>query len=563
MTINFRDYALPGDEKDCGYALTKALEDCRLSGAEKLHIDAGVYHVYPDHLEQRTLCVTNNSYGLKRIAFSLQGMNDFVLDAQGAEFIFHGEILPVCVERSEDVMVKGLTIDYAHPLFGQGTVVQSTDTWLDLAIDTQFFPYVVEHRKLRFVTLDWRSGLVHNILEIDPVTKAPAYRAGDLWCDDSLDAEELEPGIVRLYWHFHRRITEGNAVVLAVESRKCPGIFIANSKNVRVEDTTIYQAWGMALVAQHTENVYLNRYAVCTREGSPYLVSAIADATHFVHCSGEVIIENCIMERQMDDPVNCHGIYTTIDKKVNERTLLLRLNHPEQLGVDIYEAGDGIELLKRDTLKRLGVQRVKVCRILNVSCIEVSFEDELPADVSEGDVVYNPSRMNTLIIRNCRMGANRARGPLVSTPRKAIVENNEIYTGGPGILIAGGDATYWFESGPVSDVTIRGNTFRNCLVGPWGPAAILILMESEKKGAEYFHQNIDIRQNVFYTFDPAIVYAQSVDGLSFCDNRIEQTDIHPMYVGAQALVTAVASTNVTVQGNEIHGFDGIPLVTEA
>ena len=143
------------------------------------------------------------------------------------------------------------------------------------------------------------------------------------------------------------------------------------------------------------------------------------------------------------------------------------------------------------------------------------------------------------------------------------MENNEIYTGGPGILIAGGDATYWFESGPVSDVTIRGNTFRNCLVGPWGPAAILILMESEKKGAEYFHQNIDIRQNVFYTFDPAIVYAQSVDGLSFCDNRIEQTDIHPMYVGAQALVTAVASTNVTVQGNEIHGFDGIPLVTEA
>lgn len=563
MKISFRDYALPGDLKDCGYALTKALEDCRRSGAESLQIDPGVYHVYPDHLEQRTLCVTNNSHGLKRVAFSLQNMKDFVLDAQGAEFIFHGEILPVCVERCSNVTVKGLTIDYAHPLFGQGTVIQATESTLDLAIDTSIFPYVIKHRKLRFETPDWKSGHVHNFLEIDPVAKAPAYRAGDCWCDDSLDAEELEPGLVRFYWHFRRPFTVGNVVALAVEQRKCPGIFIMNSKNVCVEDTTVHQAWGMALVAQHTENIHLNRYAVCTREGSPYYVSAIADATHFVHCSGEVIIENCVLERQMDDPVNCHGIYTTIDKKVAEKTLLLRLNHPEQLGVDIYEPGDEIALLHRDTLNNLSTQHVKTCRILNVSCIEVTFEEELPDAVAEGDVVYNPSRMNTLIIRNCRMGANRARGPLVSTPKKAVLENNEFYTGGPGILIAGGDASYWFESGPVSDVTIRGNTFRNCLVGPWGPAAILILMESKKKTEGYFHRNIDIRENVFYAFDPAVVYAQSVDGLSFCDNRIEQTDLYPAYVGAKALVTAVASANVTVAGNEVHGFDGIPLVTEA
>lgn len=562
MMINFSDYARPGDGADCGYALTKALEACRLSGAEGLHIDPGVYHVYPDHLEQRTLCVTNNSHGLKRVAFSLWEMKDFVLDAMGAEFLFHGAILPVCIERSSNVMVRGLTIDYAHPLFGQGTVVDSTDTTLDLAIDPQLFPYEIKRRKLRFVTPDWTSEHIHNLLEIDPKTKAPAYRAGDYWCDDSIEAVELSAGLVRLEWKFHRRFTVGNAVILAVESRKCPGIFIMNSKDVCLEDTTVHQAWGMALVAQHTENVHLNRYVVCTRENSPYLVSATADATHFVHCSGEVVIENCVMERQMDDPVNCHGIYTTVDKLVGADTLLLRLNHLEQLGVDIYEPGDEVVFLKRDTLQNLGASTVKACRLLNVSCIEVVLTEPVPQDVVEHDVVYNPSRMNTLIIRNCRMGANRARGPLISTPRKAVLENNEIYTGGPGVLIAGGDASFWFESGPVNDVTIRGNTFHNCLVGPWGPAAILIVMESEKKSDAYFHHNINITQNVFHAFDPAIVYAQSVDGLSFCDNRVVQNDCYPAYVDAKALVTAESSTNVTVCGNEICGFEGVPLINE-
>ena len=83
------------------------------------------------------------------------------------------------------------------------------------------------------------------------------------------------------------------------------------------------------------------------------------------------------------------------------------------------------------------------------------------------------------------------RGVLVTTRGKVLIENNKfLNTGMSGILISD-DASSWFESGMVQDVTIRGNAFMNC-----EDNAILIKPENGKYMGPV-HKNILIENNLF------------------------------------------------------------------
>ena len=77
------------------------------------------------------------------------------------------------------------------------------------------------------------------------------------------------------------------------------------------------------------------------------------------------------------------------------------------------------------------------------------------------------------------------------------------------------DAEGWYESGPVKDVLIKGNTFIDCAYngGP-GHAVIAIHPSNKIIDAERpVHQNIRIEDNTFRTFDYPVLYAKSTAGL--------------------------------------------------
>ncbi|MDR1455075.1 MAG: hypothetical protein LBJ01_05430, partial [Tannerella sp.] len=127
---------------------------------------------------------------------------------------------------------------------------------------------------------------------------------------------------------------------------------------------------------------------------------------------------------------------------------------------------------------------------------------------------------------------NRARGILLTTPKRALFENNIFRTAGAAILVEG-DTDAWYEAGAVRNFIIRNNVFDNCLSsaepGDWGEAVICIT-PSHRPGSsseEPYHQNILIENNVFKHYDINLLYARSVRGLVFKDNRIEYTDAYP------------------------------------
>jgi len=151
--------------------------------------------------------------------------------------------------------------------------------------------------------------------------------------------------------------------------------------------------------------------------------------------------------------------------------------------------------------------------------------------------------------------SSRARGLLLSTPGKVVIEGNHFESSGSAILIAG-DANNWYETGAVKDVTIRNNVFAApCLTSlyQFSEAVISIYPEIPDLEAsnEKYHRNISILDNEFHLYDYPVLYAKSVDGLVFAGNKLIRshlfTPFHPRKYGFSLL----SCRNVEISGNSI------------
>jgi hypothetical protein len=261
-----------------------------------------------------------------------------------------------------------------------------------------------------------------------------------------------------------------------------------------------------------------------------------------VYCKGKIELDDCRFENQLDDPINVHGIYATVEERFNDDTLLVKLNHHEQTGVEVFAQGERVGVVRRASLQTYGRAMVTNVTAINPAYLLLKLEG-VPEELGPGDALENLDWAPDLHIHGCTFRRNRARGALITTAGTVVVEDNEISSAGAAILITS-DANSWFESGAVKDVTIRGNVFRDCLYGTehWGPAVITIrpqIMDFDAWGETCMHANITIEDNRFETFDEPLLYACSVDGLTFRNNAVVRTDTHPAWRQSQreALVT--------------------------
>ncbi len=555
------DFGLkPNTNENAIHQIIKAINECKKHPHSVLLFEKGRYDFRIDpsftkeYFESNT---TNDSP--KNLALLIEGCKGLTLDGRGADFIFHGAIQPITVDNSENINIKNVNIDWDIPLTAQAKIVATTPKNIDLEIDTTQFPYEITHGKLMFTGENWKAE-PNGFMEYEANTHRIAAGTGDQGCIrgewKKYFVEEIKPGIIRMNGEFIRTPAPGNYLILRHSKRDHAGIFIQESSNVNLGNVNLYHCAGLGVLSQFSRNLnYQNVKVIPNSEKNRY-ISGHDDGFHISNCAGKVTITNCEFGGLMDDPINVHGTSVKIIEKMNDHQLKCRFMHEQSTGMNWGHLNDTIGFIKHQNMQTVSRGTLTHFEKVNRDEFIVKFNLQIPTDIQVGDALENLSWSPDLIIQKCNFGSCRARGLLVSTPGKVLIDNNIFESSGSAILIAG-DANGWYESGAVSDVMITNNIFKDgCMTSMYqfceGIISIYPIVP-EVDSLKPFHRNITIEHNTFNPFDYPVLYALSVDGIRFNYNRIiRSVQFEPFHTRKHCL-TFEACLNAEVKGNVFEG----------
>ena len=533
------------DGSDATLAVIEALEYCNKTKAKKLIFPKGSYNFSPDLAFEKYYSITNNDGSLKRITFPIIGFNNFEIDGQGSEFIFTGFICPFIIDRSTNVTIKNFSIDWKRTFNSEGKVIAVRENEMDVTFSNKY-PYSIENNKLIFKDENKNKLLVGSLLEYDPVKNETAFKVNDYYCGPNVKVEAKGNGVVTVFLK-GIKAKPGNIMSFQADHRLCPAITLTDSKGITVNQVNIYHAGGMGVVAQRTKDILLDKVQVKPAPNSGRMVSLTADATHFSNCSGTVSMFNCVFTNQQDDATNIHGIYVRADRKLAPNKVLVKLVHAQQYGFDYIVKGQKLELVNNLSLVTYKVLTVKSVKRINSEYTNVEFLESLPAEFKTGDI-FAAMEYPNVVIKNCTMGGNRARGILLGSRGKILVEGNTFHVPGAAILMEG-DGRFWFEQSGVRNMEIKNNIFNNCNYGTWGNALIQVGAGIDKSftGNSRYNRNIVIENNEIRSFDPRVLNIYSVDSLTYRNNKVNKSTDYPEQNANAAPFNVKSSSNVKTE----------------
>jgi hypothetical protein len=545
--------ARSGDGSDTTPTVIRALQQKSGKGGKRIVFPTGTYDFWPDRAADQYLYVSNNDPGVKKVAFPLADMADVEIDGMGSHFVFHGGVNPFVIERSRNVVLRNFSIDWKRPFHNEARILDIGKDGIALEI-AQDCPYRVANGVLYFLGEDKLGcGIrgrdpcaVGGLLEFDSEKRETAYKVRDFYLTPYVAASVIGAGKVRITEPGFKA-TAGNTLVFGSTNRNYPAFTIMDSMGVKLGNVTIHHCGGMGVVAQRSGDIELDQVRV-TPPGNR-VVSLPADATHFVNCTGRIEMSDCLFENQLDDATNVHGIYLQVSRKLSGKVLEGRLVHPAQRGFEFVRPGMRLELVHGDDLVTYAEVVAETVTKTNDEYVEVGLVGGIPEECRVGDVFASVETKPDVTIRKCTIQKNRARGLLLGSRGKIVVEDCTFHTPGAAILMEG-DGRYWFEQAGVRDLTIRRNKFVNCNYGTWGKAAIEVGagIDPAKRAGSRYNRNILIEQNEFLRFDQSpLVSVYSVDGLTVRANRVEQTAAYAPFVQSGKLFDVTDSLNVRVQ----------------
>lgn len=535
--INVSEYGIkPNTRQNIEPVIRKILRERVQGNPVKIVFEAGRYDFWPRN-EQEGLF-------LPSIGVDLSGKKNVTIDGAGASFIFHGRMMPFRLERSENVVLRNFSIDWDRPFISQGEIISVADNHVDLRIDSREYPYEIVGDSIFFLGEGWRSPITYNYNNLyDRVTKDIVYQTRDNPLGDLPKATVTGLGqdSVRFYFKPKLKPEKGTYVALYHGAYITEGILILHAKDIFLEQITIYHALSCGVTGYRSENISLKQVSIVVNEAKGRVFSTVADATHFNGCKGTITIDGTTISGAGDDFTNVHGMYAPVLELTDSVSVILAPNG-RYIG---FDSGETAWVVDTAAMQRVNTFTVSAQQTLwkegKITGYKVVFNKPYGKHIKVGDLLENKERNPDVYIRNCKiLKKNRARGALVTTSGKVVIENNYFNTAGAAILIEG-DIELWYESGATTDVLIRNNVFDNCYTSGnnivdkpwgWGEGVISITPSVLPKNATSpaYHRNIRIENNEFRHYDYQVLYARSVQGLTFTGNQLTYTtDYLPFY----------------------------------
>ncbi len=505
---------------DHSFNLYNALMYCKKNKSKGLIFDKGVYTFYEEKASGELVNVSNHDINmLKKIAFLIKGMEDFVVDGNGSEFVFYGSIMPFEIKESKNITIKNFSIDVMTSLTIGMKVTDVKDNCV--YADVVGGNYHINNGVISFSD-GYGNVNVCSAVTIrsmgDDIKFLPNSCGIAVNSNEKVYFEENGENKIKIFDIDEKYgIKKGMNIGACGSVRRSCNIHIADSENINIENVVMYKGYAMGVIAQMTKNVSVDRVVVKAKEGE--LNSLVADATHFVHCQGLVKVTNCSFSEQGDDALNIHGIFTKIADKT-EDYILIKYMHKQAKGINIYKKGSTIATLDPESLIPNGTYTIKDVEVVSIDYTKIYVEGGTK-NINVGDVVEDLTWSCDLIFENNKIANNRGRGMLIGAKGKVVIRNNYFNSTGAAILFES-DGRFWFESGATTDVVIENNVFDDCCyVKAWGKGVIVLNPRAKIEEGKYYHKYIKICNNKFISCKGKIISADNVENIVVKDNKIE------------------------------------------
>ena len=524
VIINVKDFgALPNTFADATLLLKKAIATCNNDQQSTIFFPKGRYDFWPSEAEERNYFISNTSTEtespskLKKIGLLFESKKNIVIDGNGSRFVFHGKLITMAFDRCADIIIKNLEIDFERPTMSEMTFREVSDSVITASIhaDSKF---AIINDTLRWYGEGWGLHGSFAIL-INGVDSTFTYSSWKPFAQAK--ATLLPDGSVRFAGDFKKSAYPiGSVLTIRDPIRDHVGMFINLSQNVSLSHVQIHYMHGLGIVSQFSENLSFDKVDIVPSNNR--VISAFADCLHFSGCKGDISIQNCHFKGSHDDPVNVHGTQLRIIGTPSGVSIKVRFMHGQTYGFPAFFAGDTISFVHSAALQTFASGIIAEAKMLSEREMLLILKTRLPAGIEKDDCIENITCTPSLTVQNNLFEATNTRGLLVTTPRHVLIDGNTFNKTGMQAILIADDASSWFESGSVKDVTISNNKFINCGYN-LGKNSYTISIEPENHQLikdYYVHSNINIVNNTFITTGGPLITARSTTGLRFNNNNI-------------------------------------------
>ncbi|WP_328322577.1 right-handed parallel beta-helix repeat-containing protein [Kribbella sp. NBC_00382] len=563
----------PTGRADSAPAVAAALRHAKgLGRPVRIEFCEGTFQLYPEQAETRELYVSNTvgadqRYRDKKIGLLVEDMHDVVVDGRGAKLVYHGLQTAFAAIRSSKVTFTNFSFDYAAPKVVDVTVadagVADGYAYRILAVPAGS-PYVVSGNHVTWLG------------ETSPVTGTPYWSGVDeleytqvhdpverrTWRDDNplftdvADVVDLDGQRIRIDYAIGTAPGDGGLVYqMRLIEREEPGAFIWESRDVTLRALDAHYLQTFGVVGQFSENLTIDRVNFAPDPLSGRTTASFADFVQLSGIKGDVTITDNVFDGPHDDPINIHGTYLEVIGRPAPEEVAFSYEHPQTAGFPQFYPGDEVEFVDKLTMFPLVDGRAVVTAVDGPSGLDhakplttmtVTFDRPLPDAIEIGGTVaenltYTPS----VVIAGNIFRNVPTRGILVTTRKPVLITGNRFEAMSMASIYISSDAYQWYESGPVTDVTIRDNEF----VRPAEPVIFIEPTNRDIDPARPVHHNISVVANTFDVGDLTVVNAKSVAGFHFTGNTIRRLDgpTHPPYTSPLFVFTG--STDIQITNN--------------
>lgn len=547
--INAADYGASPEAVDNAEAVKAAVEAAKQAeGPVVISFPKGEYQIYPDKAYERELYISNTvganqSYKMKKIGFLLEGMENVTIEGNGSMFMFHGAMTSFATIGCKNITFQNCEYDFKVPSVVDITV-ESVEGNSAVIYVPECYNYTVSGTRVTWKSdaspytgqVYWTasSALANAANQVYDAATGLTVRASTPLFNNLSSIEDL--GNHRLKFNYNSinsSIKQGLSYQMRNTTRDHSGMFFWKSEDITLKDVDAHFLYGFGIVGQHSTNITLDGVNIETPEGSGRTTAGFADFVQMSGCKGEIRVENCLFSNPHDDPINIHGTFNQVVERISDTKFKVRYMHSETAGFPNFFVGDEVEFMTSGNMIPVEGSVAKVIDVQgptgdsgasasgsgSLTDIIITLDKAMPAEISANShVVENITYTPSVVIRNNMFKQVPTRGILVTTRKKVEIKDNVFDGMGMASIYISNDAQGWYESGPVRDVTIEGNTF----LRPTAGAAVIFIEPTNPSVSreKTIHENIKILGNTFYMQNGQVLNAKSVKDLSFTGNSI-------------------------------------------